>query len=48
MEFGILETEHEAGARTFAADDPVARSGLGFRYDVFPMPGLSTRPFQAR
>jgi len=45
---GILETEQEAQARTLAADDPVSRSGLGFRYDIFPLPGLSIRPFQAR
>lgn len=45
---GFLETEQEAKARMLAADAPASRSGLGFRYDIFPLPGLSIRPFQAR
>lgn len=36
----LAEVPDEAAARALGAGDPVVRSGLGFRWDVFPMPSL--------
>ena len=33
----VIEVVDEAAARALADSDPVARSGLAFHYDIFPM-----------
>ena len=35
---GVVEVEDDAEARRITDDDPVVRSGRGFRYDVLLMP----------
>ena len=35
---GIGEFPNEAAVHAFTADDPVIRSGEGFRYEILPMP----------
>lgn len=35
---GVVEVDDETEARRITDDDPVVRSGRGFRYDVLPMP----------
>lgn len=35
---GIVEVKDEAEVRSIAADDPAMLSGLGFRYEIHPMP----------
>lgn len=37
---GIAAAADAAEARAWGEADPVVRSGLGFRWDVFPMPSL--------
>jgi uncharacterized protein YciI len=40
---GIVEVEDESAARSLADKDPVTISNLGFKWDVFPMPGAILR-----
>jgi len=35
---GVVEVQDDAEARELTENDPVIRSGLGFRYEVHPMP----------
>lgn len=35
---GIVEFEDDAGVQVFTDGDPTIRSGLGFRFEVQPMP----------
>lgn len=37
---GLLSVADEAEARAFADGDPVVTAGLGFRYEIHPMPQL--------
>jgi len=39
----IVETENEAEAEAFGAADPIVKAGLGFRYEVAPMPSIILR-----
>ena len=39
----IVEAENEAEAEAFGAADPVSRSGLGFDWEVAPMPSIILR-----
>lgn len=39
----IVECPDEAAASALAGSDPVIIAGLGFRYDVFPIPSLIVR-----
>ena len=39
----IVETENEAEAEAFGAADPVAKAGLGFAWEVAPMPSIILR-----
>lgn len=41
---GVVEFESEEEARAFTDGDPVIRSGLGFRFEVLPMPFGAMRP----
>jgi hypothetical protein len=41
---GILEVVDEAEARELTANDPTIRSGLGFRYEIHPMPRGAVHP----
>ena len=34
---GLLEVEDEEEAQAIASEDPAIKSGLGFRYEIFPM-----------
>lgn len=34
---GVIEAGDERQARVFADDDPVSRSGRGFRIEIYPM-----------
>ncbi|HVZ65182.1 MAG TPA: YciI family protein [Lacunisphaera sp.] len=40
---GIWEVPDDADVAALCAADPAIRSGLGFRYEVHPMPSLVTR-----
>lgn len=40
---GIWEVPDDTDVAAISAEDPVIKSGLGFRYEVHPMPGLITR-----
>jgi uncharacterized protein len=40
---GILQVGTEAEAQTIRAEDPTMKSGLGFRFELFPMPRLILR-----
>ena len=39
----IVESAHETTAATLTSDDPVIRSGAGFRYEIHPMPQAVVR-----
>jgi uncharacterized protein YciI len=39
----ILEVDDEAAARSMAENDPVTKSGSGFRWDTIWMPAAITR-----
>jgi uncharacterized protein YciI len=39
----IVETENEAEAEALGAADPVTRAGLGFTWEVAPMPSIILR-----
>lgn len=39
----ILEVENESDVRAITNNDPVVKSGLGFRYELYRMPQLITR-----
>ncbi|MBB4065220.1 YciI family protein [Gellertiella hungarica] len=39
----IVDCADPAAARLLADDDPVIRAGLGFGYDIFPIPSLILR-----
>ena len=41
---GIIAVEDEDAVRALEAADPAIRSGLGFRYEILPMPGVMARP----
>jgi hypothetical protein len=41
----VLDVPDEATAATLTHDDPVIRSGHGFRYEIYPMPQAVVRPF---
>ncbi|QRM53436.1 YciI family protein [Sinorhizobium sp. BG8] len=40
----VVEVATFAEAEALAGEDPVIRAGLGFRFDVSPMPSLILRP----
>ena len=40
---GIIEVADQAEVRALTGNDPVNTSGLGFKYDVFPMPQAISR-----
>jgi hypothetical protein len=40
----LVDVADEAAAATLTNDDPVIRSGNGFRYKIFPMPQAVVRP----
>lgn len=40
---GIWEVPDGTDVAAISSDDPVIKSGLGFRYEIHPMPGLVTR-----
>ncbi len=40
---GLWETPDEVDVAAILAEDPVIKSGTGFRYELHPMPGLVTR-----
>lgn len=40
---GIWEVPDDTDVAAISRADPVIKSGLGFRYEVHPMPGLVTR-----
>jgi uncharacterized protein YciI len=39
----IVECDGEDAARALAEEDPVVKTGLGFRYDVFGIPSIILR-----
>jgi hypothetical protein len=41
---GVVEFEDDGAVRTFTENDPVIRSGRGFRWEVYPMPFGMMRP----
>jgi hypothetical protein len=41
---GIVEVGDAGAVKEIEAHDPVIRSGLGFRYELFPMPLAIVRP----
>jgi YCII-related domain len=41
---GIVDFPSEAEARAFTDGDPTIRSGLGFEFEVLPMPFGAVRP----
>ena len=43
--FGVVlwEVPDDADIAAVCAEDPVIKSGLGFRYEIHPMPSLVTR-----
>ena len=40
---GLWEVPDDVDMAAICAEDPVTRSGLGFHYEVHPMPALVTR-----
>jgi|SRR6185295_6973525 len=40
---GIFEVADEAEIRALTANDPIVKAGIGFRYDLFPMPRIVLR-----
>ncbi|MBY3616373.1 YciI family protein [Rhizobium bangladeshense] len=40
----VVEVEDQAAAQALADGDPIIASGLGFRFDVLPMPSIILRP----
>ena len=39
----VVETENEAEAEALGEADPVIKAGLGFRYEIAPIPSLILR-----
>ena len=35
---GIVEVENEADVRALSANDPTVKSGLNFKFEIYPMP----------
>jgi uncharacterized protein YciI len=44
---GVAEAENETAMRAFTNADPIIRAGIGFRFDIHPMPSLILRQAQA-
>ncbi|MBB3915766.1 YciI family protein [Rhizobium fabae] len=40
----VVEVEDQAAAQALADSDPIITSGLGFRFDILPMPSIISRP----
>ena len=40
----VVEVDDDAEVRTLTGNDPTVRSGLGFRFDVYPMPLGAVHP----
>ncbi len=40
---GLWEVPDEVDVRVLCAEDPAIKSGLGFRYEIHPMPSLVAR-----
>ena len=34
----VVQAQDEAGARALGANDPTIKSGVGFRFEIYPMP----------
>ena len=41
---GIVELEDNADVHDLEKNDPMVKSGLGFKYEIFPMPRAVLRP----
>jgi uncharacterized protein YciI len=41
---GIVELDDNADVHDLEKNDPTVKSGLGFRYEIFPMPQAVLRP----
>jgi uncharacterized protein YciI len=43
----VVSVEDQEAARALADADPIIRSGLGFRFEILPMPSIILRPSAA-